>query len=104
MSSPPQDLLNALDAPQLHPEINNVIVLITNADGSTTNTDLSHFSIQDRTAANIILINQFARQLFDNYWMNDFAVYDKYHLLNVEPNLVFKVSFARPAEWYFTPA
>jgi len=106
----PPDLLAALAEPTLHSEINNVVVFILHPDGSTTDSDLTYFSIQHRKVELVTKINEFAKELFDKYWLDKSDPYDKFdpyvknHILPIDDNLRLEITFARPAEWYFTPA
>lgn len=100
----PPDLLELDSEPTLNPEINNVVVIIRHPDGSTTETDLSHYLIKDRKVELVKIINEFAEVIFDKYWLDDVDPYDKYHLLRIDGNLRLAISFARPPEYYSTPS
>ena len=100
----PPDLLELDSEPTLNREINNVVVIILHHDGSTTETDLTYFSIKHRKVELIKKINEFAEVIFDKYWLNDSDPYDKYHLLPIDDNLRLEISFDRPPEYYFTPS
>ena len=105
MSSPlPPDLRELDSEPTLNREINNVVVIISNSDGSTIQTGLSYYLIKDRKVELVKIINKFAKELFDKYWSNDSDPYNKYHNLPIDDNLRLEISFARPPEYYSTPS